>query len=242
MYLSRIVLNGRSRQARIWLSDGHALHRMIMSGFPTVDTQAARATLGVLYRLEPMTDPPHVPVLVQSSVEPNWALKTDAITMVDSSGPLNRLLAGAVVGTRYRFRLRANPSRRVHRRAALEPDAESIRRRVEPATAVGKRVELSREEDQVAWLQRRAQVAGFSIVTARAAPDQNVHALQLSSSGKVNGRKQGRNLTLGTVLFEGVLEVTNDARFRDALLHGVGPGKAFGCGLLSVAPIQGSAS
>ena len=36
-------------------------------------------------------------------------------------------------------------------------------------------------------------------------------------------------------LFEGVLEVTHPEQLRDTLAHGIGPGKAFGFGLLSVA-------
>lgn len=36
------------------------------------------------------------------------------------------------------------------------------------------------------------------------------------------------------VLFEGRLEVTDVERFRDAIRSGIGPAKAYGCGLLSL--------
>lgn len=47
------------------------------------------------------------------------------------------------------------------------------------------------------------------------------------------------NLTFGAVLFEGVLRVTDAAAFRAALERGIGSGKAYGFGLLSVAPARG---
>ena len=39
---------------------------------------------------------------------------------------------------------------------------------------------------------------------------------------------------------EGVLRVTDLEKFRNALLHGIGSAKAFGFGLLVIAPISGS--
>lgn len=239
MYVSRIVLNARDRQARTWLSDCHALHRLIMSGFPPVGTPSARASLGVLYRVEPVTAPPDVPVLVQSTAKPHWTPQPDAIIRIDTPRSLDKLVESMQPGNRYRFRLRANPTRRIHRRATLELDAKSTRARTEEAASIGKRVELTGEEEQIAWLKRRGEAAGFSVIATRLIPDHDVLALHVRPSGKVDGRKQGQRLTLGTVLFDGILQVTDDARLREALVTGIGPGKAFGCGLLSIAPVPG---
>src|SRR3989304_3085027 len=71
MSLPPPLLSARSRAARAWLADCHALHRAVMSGFPAVGSEAARAALGILYRVEPMTEPPSIPVLVQSKHEPH---------------------------------------------------------------------------------------------------------------------------------------------------------------------------
>ena len=46
----------------------------------------------------------------------------------------------------------------------------------------------------------------------------------------------GHRLTFASVLFEGVLEVTDAERFRQALEQGIGSAKAYGFGLLSIAP------
>ena len=44
---------------------------------------------------------------------------------------------------------------------------------------------------------------------------------------------------MSTVLFDGLLEVTDPGLFRQAIAVGIGPGKAFGCGLMSIAPHRG---
>jgi CRISPR system Cascade subunit CasE len=43
-------------------------------------------------------------------------------------------------------------------------------------------------------------------------------------------------VVLGTCLFEGTLQVVREEPLKRALCEGIGPGKAFGMGLLSVAP------
>ncbi len=40
---------------------------------------------------------------------------------------------------------------------------------------------------------------------------------------------------LRIVQFDGLLEVTDPARFGESLLGGIGSGKGFGCGMLSLA-------
>ncbi len=235
MYLSRLTFNARDRAARAWLADCNALHRVIMSGFPAVETEAARAGLAVLYRVELMKEPPSIPVLVQSRTEPRWTLETDAVEVAPPRS-LDAVLARVEDGQRYRFRLRANPTRRVHTRASLETGPESPRQRAEKPESVGKRVDLRREEDQLAWLARRAQASGFSLLTNRLVPaDREVLATQADAGSLVRG--WSRNLTFGTVLFEGTLQVTETGRFREGIIGGIGPAKAFGCGLLSIAPV-----
>jgi CRISPR system Cascade subunit CasE len=46
------------------------------------------------------------------------------------------------------------------------------------------------------------------------------------------------SITLDAVLFEGVLRATNAAALRAAWAVGIGPGKALGLGILSLAPIR----
>jgi len=114
----------------------------------------------------------------------------------------------------------------------------------------GKRVELTRESEQIAWLARKGQgqngePGGFELLMNEVKDGRGeinmVPRVNASSEGKQKGRKgiatTGRLTTHLPVLFEGLLRVTDKDAFRETLIRGIGPGKAFGFGLFSVAPV-----
>lgn len=290
MYLSRLLLRPDTRDTWCWLEDCHRLHRLVMSGFRDVADDQARKALGVLFRVEPFDRGPFVRVLVQSNEIPDWSgVESRAIVRpieraLDLTPIENRIEPGA----RFRFRLRANPSRRVHQRATTGPDDREltvdgrwlppdeippeqrtgVRRRGRPedprwvtsradGKRIGKRVDLRREEERLAWLARRGREHdGFELLRVRLAPGIETRfgpraqpfATRADPGGAITGRKLreradgsyevDHRLTIGTALFEGELEVTDAERFRAAFRNGIGPGKAFGCGLLSLVPIS----
>jgi len=52
------------------------------------------------------------------------------------------------------------------------------------------------------------------------------------------GNNGGQRLTFGALLFEGHLRVIDGEKFLGlSLAKGIGPGKAYGFGLLSLAPV-----
>jgi CRISPR system Cascade subunit CasE len=119
---------------------------------------------------------------------------------------------------RYRFSLLANPTRKVR---VENPDGSRKKN--------GRRVPLSRREDLVAWLERKAADGGFRFDPA---------ALRTIPRGREYFHKDGAHGLHSAVEFEGVLEVTDPARFRDTFRRGLGPAKAFGFGLLVLAPLS----
>jgi CRISPR system Cascade subunit CasE len=204
-----------------------------MSAFPASDPdEPARALHGVLYRVEEDHRRGSLILLVQSRTKPDWSRLEPGYLLDTGGDPENpackriqesyeRLAAGSVLV----FRLRANPTRKIDTRSG--PDG---RRRN------GRRVELVTEDAQREWLQRKAGQAGFRLLSVRAKPE--VPNVRSRNETKCIGHRRGENgahLTFGSVLFEGLLEVTDGERFRGALEAGIGPGKAFGFGLLSVA-------
>lgn len=50
-------------------------------------------------------------------------------------------------------------------------------------------------------------------------------------------RDDGRNVTLSKARIIGELAVTDRDRFIHSFTRGIGHGKAFGCGLLQIAPL-----
>jgi len=221
MYLSRIQLNSRNRHVwRALLADPYRLHQLVMSGFPD---GVPRQKADVLYRLEADQNPPLL--LVQSSVKPNWdQIPPQWLPPASAFDPLPNPAVRALDGLHLpagrvlRFRLVANPSVKKSRR-----DENGKRRN-------SNRVPLVREEKQIAWLEDKGKHHGFRVQHVLASDPQRYTLWQR------NGKHTSAPITLYTVRFDGVLQITDAARFQEALRQGIGPAKAFGCGLLSLAP------
>ena len=228
MFLSRLAINPRNRTAQQDLADVYRMHRTVMSSFPHVEeARDARAELGVLYRLEVGERGGDVALLVQSGVSPDWSNLEHGYLAApggDVENPATKDVSKALEslheGQVLQFRLRANPTKKIETKSA--PDGQ--RRN-------GRRVDLRTEQLQVEWLSRRAEQAGFALVPTGLSG--GVPAVRVGASERVASRR--RRISLATVLFEGVLEVTDADQFRHAIAAGIGPAKAFGCGLMSLA-------
>ena len=230
MFLSRLVLNPRSRAVWRDLADCHSLHRTVMSAFPEVPGDAAREQLGVLYRLDARGSAGALEVLVQSKAEPDWSgLPPDYLLQdpgcKDVSGAYRALKGGEVL----RFRITANPTRKVDTMSGPNGQRRN-----------GRRVELRSDEERLAWLQRKAERGGFELLSVRAGP---VPDVRMVPGARLSGWRDDRHhestrrrMTFCPVTFEGHLRVVDPAVFRETLASGIGPAKAFGFGLLSVAP------
>lgn len=202
IHFTQLVLNPSSRMVQNEMVRPYELHRTIQSAF-----QSSRQENNVLFRLD--VNPRGLPMLlVQSKSEPNLAewegkdngryLRTNPRTKAVSLQVSKDIL--------YRFRLCANPSKKMKREGQKN----------------SQRVGLYKTEDQVAWLNRKAEQFGFKLLTANTSPSQRLV-------------DRNKKITLYTVVFDGQLIVIDDERFTQALHSGIGPSKAFGCGLLSLA-------
>lgn len=222
MYLSLLRLNPASGAVQRDLRDPHELHRTIMRAFPPVidPGMEARAYWGVLYRLEFERRRGRVLLYVQSRVVPDWGFlpqgyladdgwENPAVKSVDKA--YSSLTAGRVL----RFRLRANPTRKIDTKSG--PNGEKRN---------GRRVPLGSAEAQIAWLARKGAEHGFDLLEAHVSASGAAELIQSYSTGR----------TFQAVLFEGRLVVRDPDQFRAALERGIGPGKAYGCGLLSIGP------
>ena len=242
MYLSRLVLDSRRPQVRRDLGNVHQLHRSVLAAFPQApDGVSARAHFGILYRVEPLANTPmFIRILVQSNIEPDWSfLPTTSLgpSPDERGNPAFRRVdeeyERIVPGMQLLFRLRANPTRTISDRTPGREDR-----------LLGKRVALLREKEQLAWLARKGDQHGFHLLTTELNPEvSSVHAAsQANERGWRPGRDgiDGAKLTFGAVLFNGCLEVSDGELFRAALANGIGSGKAFGFGLLSIANLTPS--
>lgn len=223
MFLTKLVLNLRDAQARNDLARPYDLHRRLAVAFPTPDGTDYRQHHQVLYRVEaPTPRSPYPQVLVQSASGPDLGQLPEGYALRAESRQFT--LPAFQAGQQLSYRLLASPTRSVKRDGHKHSKRVPLSSRL-PADAA--ETALSPVE---AWLVRKGARHGFRIVFMHLNP------VMLGQPGRAAAGKQ--NLMLGGVQFDGHLEVTDPALFEAALKQGIGPGKAFGFGLLSVARPQ----
>lgn len=217
MYLTRFEINTARRGARALLASPQRLHAAVLAGFPpgratTSDGRALwrvdqRDQHAVLYLVSP-----HRPDLTHLVEQAGWPT-TEGWATRDYTPLLDRL----ATGQRWQFRLTANP---VHSRRKTEDAARSQR--------FG-HVTVTQQTD---WLLRRAEQHGFTVaIGEHKEPD-----VAVRGRATLRFRRQDQWVTLDTAVFDGHLEITDPAALRAALTQGIGHGKAYGCGLLTLAP------
>src|ERR1700689_3434757 len=124
LYLSRLVLNLRNRNAQRDLADCIAFHRTLMSAFPDnlSANAAARAEAELLYRVEE-TAGGAIAVLAQSGLPPDWA-RLPASWLHPEAGPqvkeIGGLLSRIEPGSQLRFKLVANPTRKIDTKSGAD--------------------------------------------------------------------------------------------------------------------------
>ncbi|MGC8876998.1 type I-E CRISPR-associated protein Cas6/Cse3/CasE [Thermus sp.] len=220
MWVSKLVLNPASRAARRDLANPYEMHRTLSKA---VSEALGEGRERLLWRLEPARGLEPPVVLVQTLTEPDWGVLEEGYAEVFPPKPFEPALRP---GQRLRFRLRANPAKRL--------------------AATGKRVALKTPLEKIAWLERRLMEGGFRLLEGEEGP--LVRILQdtflevrrrkgvASPSGEHREEGERRLVQVQAVLFEGRLEVVDPKKARATLERGIGPGKALGLGLLSLAP------
>jgi len=148
-------------------------------------------------------------VLVQSEIEPDWSKLPDQYLQHHAVKEVNLTADQLAANGIFQFRLRANPSKR---------DSKTK-----------KTVGFYHRPDQLAWLERQADRCGFRLLSADVIPSPNVFGVK---------KKGAAPIRLSTALFQGVLAVSEPESFLSTVQRGLGRGKSYGCGLLSLARIK----
>jgi CRISPR system Cascade subunit CasE len=210
LHLSRLVL----RRAH----DLYAIHQLLLLAVPREPRYLFRADARGEGRER------HLVLLVQTMQAPDWSPLGAEI--VDQA---SRAVLLPQAGQRYPFYLRANVT--VSRKGRAEPSTRSLNGD-EFRAVRGKRVALVGEEAQLSWLDRHAEAAGFAVVRRNGARE-----LLTKNRRGYGWARGGRRARHDGVDFEGLLEVLDAERLAAAMAAGLGPAKAFGFGLLSLAPL-----
>lgn len=219
MFLTRFQINPARRGARKLLSSPHAMHAAVRAAFAKPEDHERSGTR-TLWRLDTPTTAtvylyivsPGRPDLTHLVEQAGWPTTETWVTR-DYDG----LLSSLRPGQQWAFRLTANPAHSGRKTA----DAKDTQR-----------FGYLREKEQAGWLVDRAARHGFALATQQdGRPNLRLHRRQTQTFKRGMGA-----VTLTTVMYDGILQVTDADALRQALTSGIGHAKAYGCGLLTLAP------
>jgi CRISPR system Cascade subunit CasE len=219
MHFSRMTLVEPAKAdsaARTHHTYGH--HQLVWS-FYADDPEAER---DFLYRFDLRREGPcflTVSTRPPSAAVPGWRIETRAYEPLLEKG------------ADLRFSLRANPTKRVaepgKRSDGKRHDVVMIAKRA--LSEKGEAVDMATlvQEEGTRWLARQGEQHGFRIDPA------NVRADNYRSH-RFRRPRDGQEMSITGIDYEGLLTVTEPEAFARALRSGIGHAKGFGFGLLLV--------
>ncbi|MER7771306.1 type I-E CRISPR-associated protein Cas6/Cse3/CasE [Kitasatospora sp. NPDC096140] len=251
-YLSRVRINPLRAASRNLLANPRALHGAVLAGIP--DTAPGDR---ILWRLD--ADHPRRPMLlVLTPSKPDWTHVVEQAGWPDAEGEhyairdYSPLLAQLAAGREFAFRLKASPVQNTSK-----PDKASAHRTKTAAELHHRSYRMAHRTaaHQLTWFLDRTTRWGFTVPEARTdtpAPGLEPFASDVTADARpgreVRITDRSRNtftkpgtrapVTLTTATFEGRLQITDPGLLQTALLGGIGPSKAYGCGLLTLAPLS----
>lgn len=210
LWLTRLIPNPSSREARRDFTNAVNLHYRVMKLFPDDIGDQARQQLGVLFRAEETPVGPYL--LIQSLIQPDPHKLPDHYGACDSR-PLSQLLEYLRPDLPVRYRIVAN--------AVRKP-----RKTTQEIYGLKDRVALSGAAAQD-WWTRQATNSGLKLASVEMTRLDNAHGTRAQGQQRIRHAR---------TKFEGVAHIEDPDLVRQRITSGIGPGKAYGCGLLSLAP------
>lgn len=245
IYLSRLMLDPFSRRVQKELAAPYEMHRTLCHAFPGLskpEWEAAR----VLFRAD--EDDNRLILLVQSHEKPDWeafAAHLKDLRYLRSEVAVKAWEPHFQNGQSLRFRLQANP--------VFAPKENGAKN--------GVRRGLFREAERLDWLRRQSETRGFELALGETElrawvdsagkhhpiffrgerkEDELKLNLPICEMTDLNDGKRfalpSQNTQFSAARFDGLLRVSDSAKFAYAVENGIGKARGFGFGLLSVAP------
>ncbi len=206
MYLTRMELSTERRTTLKALASPSRIHGIVESAF---EGERKRN----LWRIDSLNGKVYLMILSEdrpdlSDAASKYAPQNDSSWQTkDYSNLLQRIKNGNI----WRFRLTANPTQSVC--------VQGERGKVKACITV---------TEQKEWLNKRTDASGFILD-----PDgfDVVHSHWYKFQ---KGNDKNRPVTLCGITYEGILTVTDEEKFIELLTNGIGRGKAYGMGLMTV--------
>lgn len=217
MYLSRVKIDANNRKKLKELNHLGAYHSWVEDSFPEEREKPKNERTRKLWRVDELSGEYYLIVLSEN--KPDFEkLEKYGVKNTAESKSYERLLDSIKPGMRARFKIELNT---VYSNAK---NAEKGKR--------GRVVPVPHEKLGEFFLDR-TEKNGFLV---------NKNELAITNIGKKlfrrkkeGGEKETR-VNLVSATFEGILTVTDEKRFRETLVMGIGRKKAYGFGLLTIIP------
>jgi CRISPR system Cascade subunit CasE len=243
MYLSRLILNPRSRQVRNELADPYEMHRTVSHAFPNGEFGKERGeenATNILFRvdLHPRTRIPTL--LVQSRQKPDWSFLLNsgigqlAVQNHGSKLPDSKV-KNYLLGENELPLDVENPAVKELNLRLQDGQVLAFRLRANPTKRLkenAKRIGLLREEDQYAWIQKKFETAGAALINV------NIVNEQFTCGKLFKEMEKTKRLNFLSVQFDGILQVKDKDALTSSIFTGFGSAKGLGFGLLSLARAQ----
>lgn len=224
-YLSRVRLNPTRRGAQKLLTSPQAMHAAVMGSHPRLLDE--RVSGRVLWRIDQPAKH-DIQVYVVSPVAPDftglleqagWPTQRDWDS-TEYQPFLDKLNKGQL----WSFRVTANPVRVLPKK----PGDTRRRGRISPHVTA---------DQQRGWLFKNGPTWGFSLPTHDSfgvqAEVRDRHTVRF---GRVSAEASRSTVSLSRASFTGLLTIEDPDALRSALVEGMGRAKAYGCGLMTLAP------
>lgn len=204
MYLTRMRLNIAKRDTLRALSCHSWFHG-------AVEDALSRTNDRKLWRIDKLGGEYYL--IVVSREKPDMSSAARQFGYPDDTFPwetldYDRFLASLGKGTRWHFRLTANPSMRSRKDRTIYAHAGV--------------------NNQTKWLMERAQKNGFAI---------KENEFRIVESRWLSFKKnlsENKRVTILSVTYEGIMEITDSELVSKALVTGIGRGKAYGQGMMTL--------
>lgn len=204
MYFSRVPFDMSKRKTQIALVSPNKIHGAVEKAFGEKQSRN-------LWRIDMLKGKSYL--LLVSAEKPDLSGIADQFGFENTPGESKEydgLLGRIEKGSEWHFRLSANP---VHS--------------IKDGKQRGKVTAHTSERFQLKWLEGQAARKGFGLL-----PD-SVQVME--SNWRIFEKKHSRKkVRILEVVFEGRLQVEDADLFRDTLVKGIGRGKAYGMGLLTI--------
>ena len=208
-YFTRIKLNKQRRESMMLLDSPYKIHAAVYAGFPNIQTDSNGHNADrILYRLDNNDNNEYI-IYVLSNDKPDYTgfIESYGWPRLDYDKQVQTMDFNKVLKSLHNGM-----------KIAFTLKANTAFR----AADTGRIVYISSIENKMNWLRKKFESCA----------DYDDNNVIIIGTGVEHAKSD-----MNYAVFQGIMTITNVNDFRELMLNGIGRNKAFGMGLITIAPI-----